>query len=62
MGNCWPTGSVVEQIIKISEDRSPELIVMATQGHQGFMDALRGSTTEQVLRKASCPVLAVPAG
>ncbi len=56
-----PTGSVVEQILKISEDRSPDLIVMATQGHQGFLDALRGSTTEQILREAPCPVLAVPA-
>jgi nucleotide-binding universal stress UspA family protein len=33
---------------------------MATEGHQGFLDALRGSTTERVLRGALCPVLAVP--
>jgi len=32
---------------------------MPTAGHQGFLDALRGSTTEQVLRKAPCPVLAI---
>ena len=56
------TGSVVEQILKIAEDRSPDLIVMATQGHHGFLDALRGSTTERVLREAPCPVLAVLAG
>ena len=56
-----PTGGVVEQILKIAEDRSPDLIVMATQGHQGFLDVLRGSTTEQILREAPCPVLAVPA-
>ena len=37
------------------------LIMMATAGHQGFLDALRGSTTERVLRHAPCPVLAVPA-
>ncbi|MDT7040772.1 universal stress protein [Candidatus Nitronereus thalassa] len=54
------TGNVVEQILKIAEDRAPDLIVMATQGHQGFLDALRGSTTERVLRAASCPILAVP--
>jgi len=54
------TGNVVEQILKIEEDRAADLIVMATQGHQGFLDALRGSTTEQVLREAHCPILAVP--
>ena len=54
------TGSVLEHILKIAEDCSPDLIVMATQGHQGFLDALRGSTTERVLREAPCPILAVP--
>lgn len=62
----WETivtnGSVVEQILNIAADRSPDLIVMATQGHQGFLDALRGSTTERILREAPFPVLAVPAG
>jgi universal stress protein family protein len=55
------TGSLLEQIIKVAEIRSPDLIVMATQGHHGFLEALRGSTTEGVLREAPCPVLAVPA-
>jgi nucleotide-binding universal stress UspA family protein len=39
-----------------------DLIVMATAGHQGALDALRGSTTERVVRQATCPVLAVPFG
>jgi nucleotide-binding universal stress UspA family protein len=34
---------------------------MATAGRDGFLDALRGSTTEQVVREAPCPVLALPA-
>ena len=34
---------------------------MATQGHLDFLDALRGSTAERVLRGARCAVLAVPA-
>ena len=54
------TGSAVDHILKIAEDSSSDLIVMATQGHQGFLDALRGSMTERVLREASCPILAVP--
>ncbi|HEY3719491.1 MAG TPA: universal stress protein, partial [Roseiarcus sp.] len=39
-----------------------DLIVMPTAGHVGYLDALRGSTTERVLRQAPCPVLAMPAG
>jgi len=38
------------------------LIGMATAGHHGLLDALRGSTTERVLRQAPCPVLAIPIG
>jgi nucleotide-binding universal stress UspA family protein len=34
----------------------------ANAGRDGFLDALRGSTTEQVLRRAPCPVLAIPTG
>ena len=35
-------------------------IVMATRGHDSFGDMMRGSHTERVLRKVSCPVLSVP--
>jgi len=50
----------VERILKEAAYWSPDLIVMATQGHRDFLDALRGSTTERVLRGVQCPVLAVP--
>jgi nucleotide-binding universal stress UspA family protein len=33
---------------------------MPTAGHHGVLDALRGSTTERVIRHAPCPVLALP--
>jgi nucleotide-binding universal stress UspA family protein len=39
----------------------PNLLVMTTAGHHGFMDALRGSTTDRVLRATPCPLLAVSA-
>ena len=54
-------GQVVDTILEHSEARDTGLIVMATEGHHGFMDALRGSTTEQIVRGAKCPVLAIPA-
>jgi nucleotide-binding universal stress UspA family protein len=56
------SGDVVRVIVREAGDRSADLIVMTTEGHAGVFDALRGSVTEQVLRAAPCPVLAVPAG
>lgn len=53
-------GEVVSQILRVMDDIGAELIAMATQGEKGFLDALRGSTTERVVRKARCPVLAIP--
>jgi len=54
-------GNVVDMILKVADEARPDLIVMATKGHQGFLDAVRGSTTEQVLRRVPVPLLAVPA-
>jgi hypothetical protein len=55
-------GPVVETIVDVAGEVAADLIVMATAGHKSFMDALRGSTTEAVLRKARRPLLAVPEG
>lgn len=61
----WTTrvtaGDVVEEILKAEAASAADLLVLATEGRRGFLDALRGSTTEQIVRRARCPVLAVPA-
>jgi nucleotide-binding universal stress UspA family protein len=54
-------GAVVDTILEVAKERRPDLIVMATEGKNGFLDALRGTSTERVVREARCPVLAVPA-
>ncbi|NBC19172.1 MAG: universal stress protein, partial [Bacteroidetes bacterium] len=54
-------GNPVEQIVGAAHELEADIILMATAGHHGALDALRGSTTERVLREAPCPVLAVPA-
>ncbi|MGI9328082.1 MAG: universal stress protein [Pseudomonadales bacterium] len=54
-------GEPVEEILSAADRYSADLIVMPTAGHDGVLDLLRGSTTEQVLRRAHCPILAVPA-
>lgn len=55
----WDGASVVDHILACAEANDADLIVMSTRGHHGFVDALRGTTTERVLRGSSCPVLAV---
>lgn len=55
-------GDVVDTILAVADETAADLIVMATAGRHGFLDALRGSTTERVLRKGARPVLAIPAG
>ena len=55
-------GDVVDAIIETARDWPADLIGMATQGHRSVLDAMRGSTTERVLRQAPCPVLSVPVG
>lgn len=53
-------GSVVDQILGVAEDYNADLIVMKTEGHKGFLDILRGSISERVLRGTKCPILAIP--
>jgi nucleotide-binding universal stress UspA family protein len=59
--NVIRRGDVVQEILALARERAIDLLVMTTQGHDGFLDALRGSTTERVLRGTRCPLLAVPA-
>lgn len=54
-------GDVLETILATASQVRADLIVMTTKGHDGFLDALRGSTSERVLHSAPCPLLAVPA-
>ena len=52
-------GDVMQEILP-DAGKMVDLIIMSTAGHDGFLDALRGSVTQQVLRAAPCPLLAVP--
>lgn len=53
-------GIAEEEILKAAGTHQADLIVMVTRGHEGFLDAIRGNSTERVLRDAPCPVLALP--
>lgn len=52
-------GRASDEIIKYANDHNIDLISIATHGRSGIEHLLFGSTTERVLRKATCPVLAV---
>ena len=54
-------GSTADTIFEQAEKRGAELIVIGTHGHGAMFDLLFGSISEQVLRRASLPVLVVPA-
>ncbi|HME72273.1 MAG TPA: universal stress protein [Myxococcota bacterium] len=54
------SGPVVDEILQIAAALPADLIVMTTRRRSGFLGALRGSTTERVVRHAPCPMLAIP--
>lgn len=48
-----------ESILAYAEDEEMDLIVMGTHGRRGVRRMLLGSVTEEVVRKAPCPVFTV---
>lgn len=48
-----------ERIIGYVEDENIDLVVISTHGRRGVQRMLLGSVTEEVVRKAPCPVLTV---
>jgi nucleotide-binding universal stress UspA family protein len=50
-------GTPGDEILKYAADTGPDLIVMGVRKRSGLDQALFGSTTNQVLRGAACPVL-----
>jgi nucleotide-binding universal stress UspA family protein len=56
------TGEPTDTILQTSTELDADLIVMTTDGPDGFLDGLRGTTSEHVLRKARCPVANLPVG
>ncbi len=55
-------GFAPEAIMETAEERDADLIVMGTHGRTGLSRLLMGSVAENVLPRASCPVLIVKAG
>ncbi|MBL9189081.1 MAG: universal stress protein [Opitutaceae bacterium] len=53
------TGNPADEILALAGKNSIDLIVLTTKGRSGLKRALVGSTAEQIMRHASCPVMSV---
>ena len=59
--NCIvQSGDVIDAMVEMASYMNTNLIVMSPDGRHGFLDALRGSHSERVLRRAPCPLRAIP--
>jgi len=56
------SGEVIGNIVNAAKEHKVGLIVMATDGRNGFLDGIRGSHSERVLRHGAAPLLTVPIG
>src|SRR6476659_10497264 len=54
-------GDVVDVITETAAAVKAGLIVLTTEGRNGFLDALRGSHSERILQRVPCPLLVIPA-
>lgn len=54
------TGNPADEILRTARRLRSDLIVMGTEGLNGFQKLFFGSTTEQVLHRVTIPVLAIP--
>jgi nucleotide-binding universal stress UspA family protein len=51
---------IAPTVVGYAEQVDADLVVMGTHGHRGFRRFLLGSVTEEVVRRAPCPVLTHP--
>jgi universal stress protein A len=52
-------GNAAGEVIRYAGENRIDLIVIATHGLSGWRRFISGSTTEQIVRQASCPVLTI---
>lgn len=55
------TGKAYREILRVAEEQQADLIVLGIHGRGGFDRLMFGSTTEPIVRRATCPVLTVRA-
>jgi nucleotide-binding universal stress UspA family protein len=58
---CLREGQPVHELLAVAREQNADLVVVATHGHTGLSHLFLGSTAEQIVRLAPCPVLTVRA-
>ena len=53
-------GKPFAEILKLSEERSADLIVVGSHGRTGIEHVMLGSTSERLVRRSKTPVLIIP--
>ena len=53
------TGPVVQTILEVAEELRSDVIVLGSHGREGLAEAFTGSTSERVMKSATCDVLVV---
>jgi nucleotide-binding universal stress UspA family protein len=52
-------GNAAGEVMRYAGEKAVDMIVIATHGLSGWRRFISGSTTEQIVRQASCPVLTI---
>lgn len=55
-------GTPVSVLLDVAEEEAAGLIVVGSRGLGGYPELLLGSTSTQVVQRATCPVVVVPTG
>ncbi len=52
--------TLVDEIVETSKKENADMVIMGTQGATGAKEILIGTNTVHVIKKACCPVIAIP--
>ncbi len=54
--------TLVDEVLETIENENADLVIMGTQGATGAKEILFGTHAVHVIKKATCPVIAIPSG
>ncbi|WP_114783207.1 universal stress protein [Botryobacter ruber] len=60
VGFTVQAGNVVEELQKLIKDKAVTMVVLGSRKQTSILNKVFGTTTEKLLKEATCPVLAVP--
>jgi nucleotide-binding universal stress UspA family protein len=52
-------GVPYQEILKVIEDKKPDLLIMATKGRSNLVDTIIGSCAQKMFRRSPIPVLSI---